>query len=519
MVSSAEHDHAATSVRTGSANARSMPPDVPRFARRPVLAVAGAVAMLLILLSGRYGYLSDELYFIAAGRYYPDWGYMDQQPLVPLLAAALDTLFPGSLVALRFPAAVVTALGIVVTALIAREFGGDGRAQTLAAAAYALSPWLLLSGHWLAAATVEPLQWGTIVWLVTRWVRLRARGVPSDRPLLWAGVVTGVALQTKFQVVVLCACLLVSMAAVGPRAVFRRPLWWIGVYIALLAAAPALFWQAANGWPSLAMARVVDGETSRWTFLPTALMYSGLAVGACLCCVGLWALLRAPALRPFRFLGWTVLGVTVTYLVLGGRPNYLSGLYGLLFAAAAVALQRRREHRARPRWQWGAWPAYLLSAVLPLALLPVYPLPFLSRHPHLASYSRFYETGWPELARTVADAYTSLPPRVRSRTAVVGESYVVAGALDVLGRPLGIPRAYSPGRGYWYFGAPPDSATAALYVGSTDELAPHFGEQRELGTVRNDLGLSNLSGGISVTLYTHPEQPWSQLWPRLKGPK
>lgn len=489
---------------------------VPRFARGPVLTVTGSVVLLLVLLSGRYGYLSDELYFIAAGRYYLDWGYMDQQPLVPLLAAGLHTLFPGSLPALRLPAAIVTGLGIVVTALIAREFGGDRRAQTLAACAYALSPWLLLSGHWLAAATLEPLQWGVLIWLVVRWVRLHARGVQRDGVLLAAGLVLAVAVQTKFQVIVLCACLLVAVLAVGPRAMLTRPLLWAGAGVALLLAVPTLVWQATHGWPSLDMARTVDGETSRLLFLPTALLYSGVLVGAVLCCFGVWALLRDPGLRSFRFLGWAALGVVLFYLAVSGRPNYLAGLYGALFAAAAVGLQHRRERQARPRRRWVAWPAYLLSALLPLAMLPIYPLSFLSRHPQLVNYSRFYETGWRELTHTVAEAYFSLPPDVRARTVIVGESYVVAGALDVLGRPLGLPRTYSPHRGYWYFGAPPDTATAMLYVGSTDPLGPYFGRQRQLDTVRTHLDLVNVARGIAVTLYTEPQQPWSQLWPAIR---
>lgn len=506
---------------SGAGSDREAPPapstaGLVAFARGPVLAIAGSVALLLVLISGRYGYLSDELYFIAAGTYHPAWGYMDQQPLVPLAAAGLHALFPGSLLALRLPAAVITALGIVVTALIAREFGGRRQAQTLAAAAYALSPWLLLSGHWFAAATVEPLQWGVLIWLVVRWVRLNDQGVRRDRLLLWAGLVVAVAVQTKFQVIVLVAGLLAGLLVVGPRDMPRRPLLWTGAGIAVLAAAPTLVWQAEHGWPSLDMARTVDGETSRLLFLPTALLYSGLVVGAVLCCLGVRMLLRSPQLAPFRFLGWTTLGVTACYLVLSGRPNYLAGLYGALFAAGTVGLQYHRERRRRSARRWVVWPAYLLSALLPLALLPIHPLPVVSRHPQLASYSRLYETGWTELARTVADAYAALPPRVREDAVVVGESYVVAGALDVLGRPLGLPRTYSPHRGYWYFGAPPDSATTVLYVGSTDPLGPHFGAQRRLDTVRTHLDLVNIARGISVTLYTEPREPWSRLWPRLR---
>ncbi|PFG96436.1 dolichyl-phosphate-mannose-protein mannosyltransferase [Saccharopolyspora erythraea NRRL 2338] len=501
---------------TGTRDPSPVPPPAPGLpppARGPVLAVAAAAGALLVLLSGRYGYVTDELYFLAAGKYYLDWGYMDQQPLVPLLAWVLDAAFPGRLVVFRLPAVLVTVLGVVVTALITRELGGDRRAQTLAAAAYPLSPWLLLSGHWLAAATMEPAQWATVIWLLVRWVRLHRQGLHRDRLLLAAGLVVALAVQTKFQIVVLCVALLVSLLAVGPRALLSRPLLWVGAGVALITAVPTLVWQAANDWPALDMGTVVDGESSRLLFLPNVLLYSGIAVGSVFCGYGLWWLLRAPG---HRFLGWTVAAVALFYLAASGRANYLAGLYALLFAAAAVGLQQRRERRGVHRWRRLPWPAYLLSAVLPLALLPIYPLPLLARHPEFPNFPRLYETGWPELARTVADTYHSLPAEVRRRTAVVGESYYTTGALDVHGRELGLPRAYSPHRGYWFFGAPPDQATAMLYVGNAQPLAPYFGTGRELATVHSDLGLLNLAQGDTVTFYEGPKVPWSVLWPKIR---
>lgn len=489
---------------------------LPRFARTPVLAVAGATGLLLLLLSNSYGYLSDELYFLAAGKYYLDWGYMDQQPLVPLLARGLDALFPGSLIAFRFPALVVTLLGIVMTALITREFGGDRVAQTLAAAAYPLSPWLLLSGHWLAAATLEPLEWATIIWLVVRWVRLRAHGEHRDRLLLGAGIVAAIGIQTKFLPVLLCAALLLGFAIAGPRAALRRPALWAGAGIAITTAVPTLIWQAVHHWPALDMGTVIDKETSRTLFLPNVLLYSGIAVGAALCCYGLWQLFRAPAMRPYRFLGWAAVAAAVFYLLASGRENYLAGLYGPLFAAATVGLQRRRQCSGQPPATWLAWPVYLVSALLPVGLLPIYPLPMLARHPEFPSYPRLYETGWPELADTVARTYLALPPEVRKHTAVIGQTYYITGALDCMGRGAGLPRAYSPHRGYWFFGAPPESADVVLYAGSGKELAPYFRSAHKVTTVKTDLNLVNIARGVTVTQYEGRKIPWSQLWPKIR---
>src|SRR5579859_7065912 len=97
-------------------------PRIASLARWPVLAIAAGVGLVLLLTSGRVGYYADELYFLVAGHHL-NWGYADQGPLVPLLARAMDILFPGSLVGVRLPATALTALGVVVAALIARELG------------------------------------------------------------------------------------------------------------------------------------------------------------------------------------------------------------------------------------------------------------------------------------------------------------------------------------------------------------------------------------------------------------
>lgn len=114
-------------------------PQVPAFAGRPIAAVAAAVALVLVAVAGRYGYHRDELYFLAAGHHLA-WGYPDRPPVVPFLARLLNNLAPGSLLALRLPSALAAAAIVVLTALIARELGGEWTAQLLAAASMAIAP-------------------------------------------------------------------------------------------------------------------------------------------------------------------------------------------------------------------------------------------------------------------------------------------------------------------------------------------------------------------------------------------
>ena len=116
--------------RSSRPDAAPVAPAPPRLAWRPVLLLAGALALVHGVASAWYGAFGDELYFIAAGRHLA-WGYADQPPLVPWLAAALDHLAPGNLVVLRLPATLASAGHVVLAALLAgRWAGAAGRSSS-----------------------------------------------------------------------------------------------------------------------------------------------------------------------------------------------------------------------------------------------------------------------------------------------------------------------------------------------------------------------------------------------------
>src|SRR3954454_24306236 len=100
---------------------------------RIVVSIAAALSAVLVVFAGGYGYHRDELYFIAAGHHL-DWAYADQGPFTPLIARAMTAIAPDSLTVLRLPSAVAAGATVLLTALLAREFGAGARAQAIAAA-------------------------------------------------------------------------------------------------------------------------------------------------------------------------------------------------------------------------------------------------------------------------------------------------------------------------------------------------------------------------------------------------
>jgi hypothetical protein len=489
------------------------------FARTPVLILAGGVGLVLLLTAGRYGYFGDELYFLAAGKHLA-WGYADQPPVLPLLARIMDTIAPGSVTVFRVPAVLATAAGVVFSGLIAREMGGHRKAQVLTAGAYAICGQFVGSGHYLATSTIDPFLWTVLLWLLVRWIRTR-----SDDLLVWAGAVTAVTINVKFLIGGFWLVAGLSLLVFGPHDLLRRPKLWIGALIAAVACMPTVVWQAANGWPQLGMGDAISREVSlgwggRLGFVPQALIGAGLVIGALGVLFGVARLLFAAELRPYRFLGWTTIGLTVAFVAANGRFYYIAGMYPICWAAAAVYIE---AHRPALWWRWvPTWPVYALSALFALPhAVPLWPIQWIAENPAVPRPAfAEEEIGWPQLADSVSQAYRSLPPDLRSRTAIVTTGYWQAGALDRYGPERGLPNAFSASRGFWYFGQPPEATDTVLFVGyDPARLAQHFSDAHIVARIDNHLGVLNSSQHMPIWLVTGRHQPWSVVWPQLRDLK
>ena len=96
-----------------------------------ILYLSAFKLLLHFLTNGQYGYFRDELYYLACGEHL-DWGYVDQAPLIAVVARAQRAVLGESLFAVRFLPAVAGAALVFVTGLLVRELGGRRFAIVLA---------------------------------------------------------------------------------------------------------------------------------------------------------------------------------------------------------------------------------------------------------------------------------------------------------------------------------------------------------------------------------------------------
>lgn len=471
----------------------------PAVAWPPLLAVAGAVTGVLLAVAAGYGYHRDELYFLQAGRHLA-FGYVDQPPLTPLVARVATELFGDSLVGPRLFPAVAAGLTVLLTGLLAREFGGDRGAQVFAAACTAVAAYPVAVGHLLSTSAFDLLAWTAVSWLVVRALR--------GGSWVAVGVVAGIGLQNKALVAFLLFGLLAGLLLAGPRSILRTPGPWLAGGIALLLWSPFLVWQARHGWPMLALSEAIAGGSSGssepwWLFVP----FQFVLVGVLLVPVwvaGWWRLARDPAYRAFPA-AYVVLAVV--FLVTGGKPYYLAGLYPVLLAAGADPVLRWASRPGR-RVLLGAALA-VTAAASAVLMLPLVPARDLAATPIPAIYGEAGEqVGWPELAATVDRVHATVPDAV-----VLTRNYGQAGAID----RFGTGPAYSGHNAYADWRVPADTATTAVVVGYDEAtLRGWFGSVEPAARIDNGVGLDNDEQGTPVWVCRDRLAPWAQLWPQVR---
>ena len=183
---------------------------------------------------------------------------------------------------------------------------------------------------------------------------------------------------------------------------------------------------------------------------------------------GLRAPFRRAGWRQLRFVPITYAVMAVLYFAGNGHAYYLASLYPVLLGLGALptaewTLRARRRtpapghsDRAQRRRQRGH-----RAAASPRARSP-------REHRHGAQPRPGRDGRLARFVHTVSSAWRQIPAAERRHTAIFTANYGEAGAIDLLGPALQLPRAYSGHNGFSEWGEPPAADTHALLVGFND---------------------------------------------------
>ncbi|MHB8141826.1 MAG: glycosyltransferase family 39 protein [Vulcanimicrobiaceae bacterium] len=491
--------------------------------------VATALVFFAHLIANpHYGFFRDELYFIICGRH-PAWGYVDQPPLVPLIAAGTQ-LFGTSLVALRASAALCAAASVFVTMRLAAQLGGGRFAQAFAALVAALTPVLIAFG-----AQVGPDMIGLWLWPLAALYVLRI--VDGASPRLWpaVGAALGVSFEAKYSVLFFAFALVIGLVLTSQRRILATPWFAFGALLAIAIALPNAIWQLAHGLPMLAVLRA-DAVGENVALSPLAYLVQQLLITNPLL-AWVWILGIVVALRTarLRWIGIACLALLAEMIVLHGKNYYPADMYPIPIAIGAAAVARALCAR------WGriilvvasfvvaSWMVPLAVPILPTPLLIGYtaflrdnlPLSGASENHRRARLSQDFADmhGWRHLAATVARMYQALPAAERAHTAIIASNYGEASAIAFFDAGIGLPPILSTHNQYWLWG--PHGFTGSTLIDVNGRcgarLHAHFYKySRVIERFNNPLGMP-YEDGFPISLCRDPREPLTRIWPLLKN--
>src|SRR6202167_4834173 len=193
--------------------------------------------------------MQDELYFIEAGRHLA-FGYVDQPPLAPLLTRIVTDVLGVGPTAVRIIPALAGGAVVVIAARCAALLGAGRFGRVLAGLTTACAAGIFTSAHVDNTTPLDLLLWAAVVLCV-------ATALLRGRPRWWlgAGAAAGLGLENEKPLLLLPLGVAIGVPVSSALRQVLLTRWpWFGAVIAAVIWAPNLVWEAANGWPQLAMA-------------------------------------------------------------------------------------------------------------------------------------------------------------------------------------------------------------------------------------------------------------------------
>jgi len=497
-----------------------------------VLAMSAALLVLHCYLNNRYDFFRDEFNYLACARHLA-LGYVDQPPLIPWLARLSLATLGDSLRAIRFLPALFMSITVVLTAAIARRFGGRAFALICSAAAVIAAPSYLNDGAMLTTNCLEPLLWSGCAYFAILAVR-------HDEPRywLWFGVVAGIGMQEKYSIAVFGFAVVAGLLLTERRCVFLNKWIWLGGLAAFLIFLPNLVWNIHYDFPFVQLMHNIKAEgrdvvlSPLEYFLQQCLLIQPIV--APLWIAGVAALLIWRPFRPYPFLGIAYLVSLSIFIVLHGKNYYLAPIYPMLLAAGAVIFERLID---RPPLAWlkpvtvivilagGAWIAPVAMPVLPVDKYLAYQekLPFKvprSEHSHLAAALPQHfadQFGWHEIVSEVVVAWSLIPPDERPDCGIFAQDYGAAGAIDWYGPAYGLPPSLS-GHQTWFLWGPRGYSGNCVIVldDSRKRLEELFNHVEFVGNSPDNPYALEKNLPVFICKGKKFEKTFAEVWPSLK---
>ena len=433
----------------------------------------------------------DEFLYLEQGNHLA-WGYMEVPPMLSWLSWITIQL-GSSFFWVKFWPSLFGAFTLVITCAMVLEMGGKLFAVFIAGLCIMFTAYLRL--HFLYQANFLEVFW----WAMSAYFIIRYINSKHIKYLYFIGFAFGCAWLSKNSVLFFVLGFVTALLLTKHRSLFMNKHLYGAGLLALMIALPNLLWQYNHNWPLLHHMEELRETQLKFLspidfLLGQVLMYF---TAFFIWVMGLIWLFTAKG-KPYRMLAWIYLTVIVLLIASSGKNYYSLGLYPMLFAAGAVALQQWTTVKLKwLRWVTASVILFLAVFTLPMAM-PLWEPEKLSAYyknrdvegtgmlkwedqkNHSLPQDFADYLGWKEIASKTESFYQSLPKTERDSTVIYCRHYGLAGALKYYGKEEAFKSKVISDNGSFLHWIPDDfDFKHLIFVGrrmpdSDDEVFQHF---------------------------------------------
>ncbi len=501
-----------------------------------ILIYLSLVKLIIHLLTLKnYGYFGDELYYIMASNRL-SFGYVDIPPVAPFLMAVSRLIFGDSQIALHVFPAIAGALTVFFAGLTARELGGSRFAVFLTALTVITIPaWLAMDSYF----TYDPFDIMFSAVFFYRASKLFKRETPGGWLIL--GAVAGVGLMVKLTMIFLCFGLFAAMILTGRLKRLLTAWPWLAAAAAFIICVPFIIWQYLHGFPLLSYLHnyaVGRPHPMFHQFMLEQVMYLNI-VSCPLWIAGLYYLLFKREGENHLVLGlvYPVLLLVMGFLLRLEVREIVPACLPML-AGGAVFVEKKAISNA---WGW-LKPALCIGLVVSCFIslprvLPVLPFNAMTRYfgstPALNNSLRqgsvdgmsdlplifSFRLGWPEMVKSVAGFYNSLPESDREKCVIYASYYEEAGAVEHFGKNLGLPEVICNHLTCQFWGPGDNKGEVAIAIGHRfdgEVLSKIYNEVTIVGVINRTNNVVNFERNMPVYICRNPKRSLKSVWMKLQ---
>jgi MFS family permease len=492
-----------------------------------------AVELLLHLYTNAfagYGYFRDELYYIACSQRLA-WGYVDQPPLSIFILAISRNFFGDSVFALRILPAIASAVTVFFAGKIAQEFGGKGVAITAACLSLILSPIFLGMN---SIYSMNSFDW--LLWIAAFYIVIRLIKTENKKLWIWLGIVVGLGLLNKIDLLWFGAGLVVGMAFTPQRKYFLTVWPYIAGAISLIIFSPYIIWNFTHNFAHLEFMHNATSlkylSVTRMDFVLGQFLINGPATIP-VWLSGIYFLFFNKEGKKFRLAGIIFLTTFLILFINGhSKSEYLSVTLPVLFAAGGIMVEKL-ANLSKAKWVKAAAPIYLFIGgifTVPLAI-PILPVETYiqysrtlgiqqpsSEGKHLGELPQFYADmfGWENMAASVSKVYTSLSPEDQRRTKVFARNYGEAGAIDFFSKKYPLPPVICPHNNFWYWGYGDTTRNIIIVIGGKKNDHLHsFYNVDSVGAITSRYAIP-YENNLTIFICRGLRYPIEDIWKKIR---